>query len=258
MTLYPLVGLLAGFLAGLLGIGGGVVVVPLLVMALGWQQVDADLALRLAVGTSLATIAITSISSARAHYLHGNVRKDCVWLLLPGLIFGAIGGVFLGDALSGRVLSLLLGVFFLLLATKLLIGLRPGREHSLPGRKGMIFAGGSIGLASALFGIGGGTLTVPFLERCSVPMRQAVGTSAAAGIPIAVVGAITAMWVGNASETLSWATGYVYWPAFIGIVLLSVPGARAGALIASWLPDSLLKRVFAVLLIVVGLKFLMG
>tara|TARA_R110002124_G_scaffold59064_2_gene163618 strand:+ start:2249 stop:3046 length:798 start_codon:yes stop_codon:yes gene_type:complete len=258
IAIYPLIGLLAGFLAGIFGICGGVVIVPLLVTILGWQQVDDDLALSLAVGTSLATIAVTSISSARAHYRHGNVRRDCVWLLLPGLVFGAINGVVVGDVLSGKTLSLLLGVFFLILAIKVLVNSRSVGSYPLPGRNGMLIAGSSIGLASALFGIGGGTLMVPFLERHSIPMRQAVGTSAAAGIPIAIVGAITAMVVGDTKTSVSWTTGYVYWPAFVGIVILSMPGAKLGALVASRLKAKVLKLTFAGLLIVVGLNFLLG
>lgn len=258
MVAYPLIGLLAGFLAGVFGIGGGVVVVPLLVVVLGWQGVEGDIALHLAVGTSLATIAITSLSSARAHYRHGNVRLDCLLPMLPGMTAGAIGGVFLGDALSGRILSLLLGLFFLCLAGKLLLGARPRGARALPGWPGMAAAGSVVGIASALFGIGGGALTVPFLEWRSVPMRQAIGTAAAAGIPLALVGASTAMLVGGDAAAMSWTTGYVYWPAFFGIVILSVPGARLGARLASRLPARVLKLTFAVLLLLVGGHFLLG
>ena len=255
--MYPLIGLLAGFLAGMFGIGGGIVVVPLLILVLGGQGVEGEFAVHLAVGTSLATIAVTSISSARAHFLNGNVRSDCLLAMLPGIIMGACGGVILGASLSGRSLSLLLGLFFVLLAMKLLVGLEPRKDRTLPNRWGMSAAGGVIGASSALFGVGGGVLTVPFLEWRSVAMHQAIGTASAVGVPIALVGAATAMFVGETSP-LEWTTGYVYWPAFLGIIILSVPGARLGAKVASRLPARILKSVFAVLLLIVGIKFLFG
>ncbi|QEL11753.1 sulfite exporter TauE/SafE family protein [Kushneria phosphatilytica] len=259
ILLYPAIGAIAGFMAGLFGIGGGVVIVPLLAFAFGLQQISESVILHLAIGTSLATIALTSLSSAWAHYQRGNVRRDCLLLLLPGLIAGAVLGVFIGDALSGGAMSLLLGIFFLLLAIKLVFNLQPGGRRPLPGRLGMMSAGGIIGALSALFGIGGGSLSVPFLEWRSVPMKQAVGTSSAAGIPIAVIGALTAMLVGSGTQALpQWSTGYVYWPAFLGIVILSVPFARLGARVASGLSNRMLKRIFAGLIVLVAFKFLLG
>lgn len=259
LVFYLVIGALAGFIAGLFGLGGGVVIVPLLVIAFGLQGVADSVAIHLAIGTSLATIAVTSLSSARAHYTRGSVRLDCLKLLLPGLVFGAALGVFIGGSLSGEVMSVLLAIFFLLIAAKMVFNPRPRDRKQLPGRPAMIAAGGVIGTLSALFGIGGGTLTVPFLEWRGVEMRQAVGTSAACGIPIAVISALTAVAVGwHADDLPRWASGYVYWPAFLGIVVMSVPLARVGARAAHALPDVWLKRTFAALMVVVALKFLLG
>ncbi|WP_317450682.1 sulfite exporter TauE/SafE family protein [Phytohalomonas tamaricis] len=258
LGLYLLIGALAGFIAGLFGLGGGVVIVPLLVIAFGLQGVADNVAIHLAIGTSLATITITSLSSARAHYIRGSVRLDCWKLLLPGLVCGAVLGVFIGGLLSGAVMSILLGIFFLLVAVKMVFNPRPRQQQQLPGRGPMLAAGGVIGTLSALFGIGGGTLTVPFLEWRGVEMKQAVGTSSACGIPIAVISALTAIAVGwNSSDLPQWSTGYIYWPAFLGIVLMSVPLARVGARVAHALPDIWLKRTFAGLMIIVALKFLL-
>ena len=254
------IGALAGFLAGLFGIGGGAVIVPLLVLTFGALGFSSDNIVHLATGTSLATIAITSLSSARAHFIRQCVRVDCLRKLLPGLIPGAMLGVVIGGQLSGPVMSLLLGVFFVAVALKLLLapGLARDKERLLP-RPGMAGAGGVIGAVSSLFGVGGGTLSVPFLEWRGISMRAAVGTSSACGVPIAVIGAVTAIVVGWHSPGLPHgATGYIYWPAFLGIVLMSVLTARLGAQVAHYLSERWLKRIFAALLLVMALKLLFG
>ncbi|MCM5704882.1 sulfite exporter TauE/SafE family protein [Larsenimonas salina] len=254
------IGALAGFMAGLFGIGGGVIIVPLLALTFEALGFPSSVIVHMATGTSLATIAITSLSSASAHFKRESVRFDCLKLLLPGLVFGAMLGVVIGGQLSGAIMSMLLSIFFLLVAAKLLFSPSIARgQEALPSRPGMLGAGGVIGALSALFGVGGGTLSVPFLEWRGVPMRSAVGTSSACGVPIAIIGALTAIVVGWSHAGLPpWATGYVYWPAFIGIVLMSTWTARFGARAAHFLPERWLKRAFAALLIVMALKFLIS
>ncbi|MCP1330446.1 sulfite exporter TauE/SafE family protein, partial [Halomonas sp. R1t4] len=163
---YLALGAVAGTMAGLFGVGGGIIIVPVLVFAFGLQGISPEITMHLAVGTSLATIVITGASSALGHFRKGSVHRAWLMALLPGLMLGAIAGVFIADNLSGTVLGTLFGVFVLLLATKMVIGLTPKPGTIAPGKVAMTIAGGVVGAISALFGIGGGAMTVPWLSRC--------------------------------------------------------------------------------------------
>ncbi|MFG6177164.1 sulfite exporter TauE/SafE family protein [Halomonas sp. THAF12] len=257
MVGYLLLGSLAGTLAGLFGIGGGLIIVPALVFAFDLQGVAPEVIMHLAVGTSLSTIVVTGASSAWAHYRRGSVHRAWFLALLPGLVLGAVAGVFVAGSLSGGALGGLFGVFLLAVAVKMALARGTRSRQLAPGRAVMGLAGAVIGGVSALFGIGGGTLSVPWLTRCGAPMTQAVGTSSACGLPIAAFGAVTFIVVGWGQPQLpAGALGYVMWPAFLGIVLASVPFARVGVKLAHRLPARLLRLSFAGLLAVVGLKFL--
>jgi uncharacterized membrane protein YfcA len=252
-------GAVAGTLAGLLGVGGGLVIVPVLALVFRHGGFDPAIIMHLAIGTSLATIVFTSISSVRAHHRRGAVLWSLVWRLAPGIVLGALLGAALADAMQSLWLSRLFGGFELLVALQMALGLRPAPHRGLPGAAGMLGAGGVIGTVSAIVGIGGGTLTVPFLSWCNVQMRNAVATSSACGLPIAVAGALGFVLTGLGTPGLpAWSTGYVYWPAFLGIVIASVAFAPLGAALAHRLPAAGLKRVFAVLLAVIGMRFLLG
>ncbi|WP_346799039.1 sulfite exporter TauE/SafE family protein [Halomonas sp. Bachu 37] len=252
-------GAAAGTMAGLFGVGGGLIIVPALVLAFGLQGVRDEIVMHVAVGTSLATIVVTGASSALGHYRRGSVYMPWFLALLPGLMLGAIAGVFVAGSLSGTLLGALFGVFVLLVALKMALGLAPKHGAKTPGRVGMAVAGTVIGGISALFGIGGGTLAVPWLSRCGASMTQAVGTSAACGFPIALFGALTFMVVGWQHPLLpGWTTGFVMWPAVLGIVVTSVPFARLGVKLAHRLPARLLRLAFATLLAVVGVRFLLA
>lgn len=256
---YLALGAAAGTLAGLFGIGGGLIIVPVLVFAFGLQGVDASVAMHLAIGTSLATIVVTSASSTWGHIRKGSVRRHWFLALLPGLMLGAIGGVFIAGALSGGLLGTLFGLFVISVAIKMALGLGPKPGAASPGRLAMGVAGLVIGAISALFGIGGGTLSVPWLSRAGASMTHAVGTSAACGVPIALVGALTFIVTGWGHPDLPpWSTGFVLWPAFLGIVLASVPFARLGVRLAHALPATALRLGFSALLTLVGIKFLFG
>lgn len=257
IALYLALGAFAGTLAGLFGIGGGLVIVPVLIFSYGLQGVSGEIAAHLAVGTSLATIVFTSISSVRSHHRHKAVRWDIVRSMVVGIIIGAVLGAVTASMLSGASLEMAIGVFVILMAIKMLFDVDPKSGRGVPGRVGLAIAGTGIGWGSAIFGVGGGTLTVPFLSWCNLRMQIAVGTSAACGFPIALAGALANMVTGwNHPELPTLSIGFVYLPAFVGIVLTSVLFARFGANLAHRLDASLLKKVFAIFLILVGIRFL--
>jgi uncharacterized membrane protein YfcA len=254
---YLLAGSVAGFMAGLLGVGGGLIVVPALAVLFARQGVPAAHVMHLAIGTSLASIVPTAISSLLAHDRRGSVDWCVVRALLPGILAGGLGGAWLARGLGSPGLALLFGVFELLVAAQLWLSLQPAAHRGLPGAAGMTVAGGVIGLLSALLGIGGGTLTTPFLLWHGVDIRRAVGTSASTGLPIALAGAAGFAWGGwGIRVAQGWTTGFIYWPAVAGLLLASVPMAPVGARLAHALPRPLLQRGFALFLLLVGLKMI--
>lgn len=254
---YLAVGAFAGLLAGLFGIGGGMVIVPVLVITFESLGFSNDVLTHMAVATSLASIVFTSISSVRTHHQKGAVDWPIVKLLSVGILLGAVLGVLTADALSGAGLQIVIGISALMMAAQMGLGLKPKPTRELPQAKGLGIAGTGIGWASALFGIGGGSLTVPFLTWCNHPMQRSVATAAACGFPIALVAAMANIVVGWGNPNLpSEAIGYVYWPALLGIVVTSVPFARFGAKLAHKLSAEKLKRLFAIMLVFVAIKFL--
>ena len=256
---YLALGAVAGTLAGLFGIGGGLIIVPGLIFSFGLQGVSPEIAAHLAVGTSLATIVFTSLSSIRFHSQHGAVRWEIFRPMAVGIVGGALLGAWSASLLSGPALELLIGLFVIAMAIKMLAGANPKPGRDLPGQPGLAASGGVVGWASAIFGIGGGTLTVPYLNWCNVRMQQAVGTSAACGLPIAIAGALGNVWTGWEQPSLpAYSVGFVYLPALIGIVLSSVFFARFGAALAHRLDAAVLKRIFAVFLLIVGFRFLLS
>lgn len=256
---YLAVGAAAGVLAGLFGVGGGLIIVPVLAGVFAAQGMDAAIVMHLAIGTSLATIALTSLASIRAHHRRGAVVWPWVMQLLPGIVLGAVAGAWLAEQLHTEALRRFFGVFELLVAAQLLFVSRYEAHFDLPGRAGMGIAGAAIGAVSALVGIGGGTLTVPFLVWCRAAVIQAVATAAACGFPIAVAGAAAFVATGWHQPGLPpLASGYLYWPAWAGIVLASTSAAGLGAWLAHRLPASQLRRLFALLLAALGLNMLLA
>lgn len=261
-VVFLLVGCVAGLLAGALGLGGGVVIVPALLLVFHWLGFGNDVLVHMAVATSLSTIVVTSLNSVRTHHGAGYVRWPLVLRISAGIVVGALAGAFVADWFSGDSLERLFGGFAMLVALQMaLFGRAPHVEGSerLPPTPGLVLAGGVIGLISSLFGIGGGSLTVPFLSACRVRMQEAVAASAACGLPIAVAGTTGFVISGWAEPGRpDWSLGYVYLPAFAGIVLASYPMARVGARFSHRLPSARLKKVFAVVLFVIGLKLAIG
>ena len=262
-TAYVVLGVFAGVVAGLLGVGGGLIIVPILAVLYGMQGFAAAHVMQLAVGTSLATIVFTSLSSMRAHHRRGAVNWPVMLQLSTGILLGAWLGGLLAVWLGGVLLAALFGIFELLVAAQMGLGRPPAVHRRTPGRVVNAMAGVVIGVVSALLGIGGGTLTVPWLAWHNVAMRHAVGTAAACGLPIALVGALGFVLAGYGQASLpAGSTGYVYWPAAIAISLFSVLSAPLGARLAHHLDPLRLKKLFAVFLALLGfvmiLKSLLG
>lgn len=251
---------LAGVMAGLLGIGGGALIVPVLVIVFEGQGVNPAIIMQTALGTSLATIVFTAISSVMAHQKRGAVDWSIFKLIAPGIVVGTLLGTVIADRLASRTLQIMFVVFMFAVAAQMARGTMAVAAHSrAPGRAGMTVAGTVIGVASALFGIGGGSLSVPFMTWCSVPTRRAIATSAAIGLPIALSGAagyIVAGW--NEPGLPPWSIGYVVLPAFAGIVVASTLAAPLGARLAHRLPEVLLRRIFALFVALLGLRMLWG
>lgn len=256
---YLLVGGVAGVIAGLLGVGGGVVIVPALIWMFGVQNVEPAILTHMAVGTSLGTIIMTSISSIRAHQRRGAIIWGAVRRLAPGIVIGAWIGAAVADFMPSELLQRVFACFIIFVGVQMLAGWSTGAHRALPGPVGMFFGGNLIGAVSAIVGIGGGTLTVPFLSWCSTGMRNAVATSAACGLPIALAGTLGFVVTGWGDPHLpKWSFGYLYLPALLGIISASYITAPLGAKLAHTLPIPVLKRVFAVLLLFLGVKMLLG
>ena len=255
LAAYVVLGLVVGFVAGLFGVGGGLIIVPVLIFLLQAQGLAAGMEPQLALGTSLASILFTSLSSMRAHHSHGAVEWRLVWRIVPGILLGTLAGAFLAAQMSATVLKLFFVAFLIYAAAQMWLEFRPAPHRGLPGMAGTTLAGGVIGAVSSWVGIGGGTLSVPFMLWHNVPLHRAIATSAAIGFPIAIAGAIGYLLGGWDAEGLpAGSAGYVYLPAFAGIVAGSVLTAPLGARTAHRLPVRPLKRIFALLLVVLALR----
>ncbi|OFZ71206.1 MAG: hypothetical protein A2Z01_12395 [Betaproteobacteria bacterium RBG_16_58_11] len=256
---YLALGLFAGFVAGLLGVGGGLIIVPVLTFIFAAQHFPDQYVIHLALGTSLASIIFTSISSLRAHHAHGAVNWKIWREVTPGIVTGTLLGSVLAAYLSAYFLKAFFVVFVFYVGTQMLLDIKPKPSRELPGLPGMFAAGNVIGAVSSLVGIGGGTLSVPFMTWCNIKLHQAIGTSAAIGLPIAVAGAVGYIANGlNVSDLPPHSLGFVYLPALAAIVAASVLTAPLGAKAAHRLPVAKLKRIFAILLYTLGIRMLIS
>lgn len=250
-------GAVAGTLAGLLGIGGGIIIVPVLAMVFHAQGISIDVLMHVSIGTSLATIVITSLSSIRAHQRHGAIDWQVFRTITPGIIVGGFLGAAIAKQIPGEQLRIIFAIFMLLIAAQMYFGNTSKPHRTLPGTFGMLTAGGLIGAISSIMGVGGGSMSVPFLTWCNVAIRKAVATSSAIGLPIAIAGTsgfIISGWRVEARPV--WSVGYVNLPAFFSIVAASTVFAPAGAWVAHRISPVILKRIFAFFLLVLGLKML--
>lgn len=253
-----LLGALAGVMAGLLGIGGGALIVPVLVIVFELQKVDPNITMQAALGTSLATIVFTALSSVLAHQRRGAVNWAVFRQITPGIVIGGLVGAGIADHLASRTLHIMFVVFMFALALQMSRGtVATTARGRLPGIMGVTIAGTIIGTASAIFGIGGGSLSVPFMTWCSVPVRQAIATSAAIGLPIALSSTTGYIIAGFHDPRLPpWSVGYVVLPAFLGIVVASTLAAPFGARLAHRLSEATLRRIFALFVTILGVRML--
>jgi len=254
---YLLLGALVGVFAGLLGVGGGGIMVPLLTAMFAAQGVGSEHLVHLALGTSMAAIVLTSLSSLRAHHAHGAVRWDIVKAIAPGVLLGTFAGTFIASQVPTRPLAIFFACFMAYVSLQMILNVKPKPTRNLPGAAGMAGVGAGIGIISALVAIGGGSLSVPFMTWCNVKMQNAIGTSAAIGLPIALAGALGYLINGWGSAGLpDWSFGYVYLPAFLLISSVSFFTAPLGARLAHRLPVATLKKIFAGVLILLSAKML--
>lgn len=254
---YLLLGAIAGLLAGLFGIGGGLVIVPILALLFNAQGFPDDVIMIMAVATSLATIVLTAISSVLAHHRLGSVVWSKVARLTPTIMLGSAIGAVLAKQISAYHLRLVLVVFLCYAAIQMAFQFKPKAGLHKPSLLLDGFVGLLIGLLSAIVGIGGGTLTVPYLVYGQFVMKQAVAVSSACGLPIAIAGTISYALLGwQQADLPEWGLGYVYLPAFFGITLSSILTAPLGAKLAHHLPAATLKRYFSILLFIMAVKLL--
>ena len=257
LLVYLLVGAAAGVIGGLLGLGGGIVIVPALYFIFLWLDFPKEIIMQLAISTSLATIVFTAISASLAHQKKKAIVWSTVKHLTPGIVLGAIVGAMIADALPSQHLRILFGVFEILVAIQIWFNLKPKAQQTLPGSSGLVLAGFMIGTLSIVLGIGGGTLIVPFLLWCNADIRNAVATSSASGIPIALAGAVALAIVGLGNPALpEYSLGYIYLPAAIGITVTSMLLAPVGAKLAHKIPRDQLKKIFAITIFIIGLRIL--
>lgn len=254
---FLLLGAITGIFAGLFGIGGGGIMVPVLTFLFVKYGYPVEHVLHMALATSMAAIVPTAIASLRAHHQHNAVLWNVVIKITPGILFGTFAGTFIASYLPAPPLAIFFSCFMAFIALQMVICRRPKPSRQLPATTGLTATGTGIGIVSALVAIGGGTLTVPFLTWCNISLPVAIGTSAAVGLPIALSGALGYIINGWGEMDLpAYTLGYVFWPAVIAMASMSSITAPLGAKLAHRLPVTLLKKLFAVLLVGLSLQML--
>lgn len=257
LIVYLIGGGFAGTLAGLLGVGGGIIIIPLLVWLLPHENVPAEAIMHVAVASSLAIVVGTSLSSIRAHHHHHGVQWSVVWQMLAGLVGGAVLGAFVADYLSSDILQILFGLFLMIIAYRMFFTVPVLSEGRIPSLLGLLGVGTFSGTLATMVGIGGGTILVPFFNRCGIEMRKAVATSAVCTFPISFTAVISYMLVGTDQVGLPpYTTGYVYWIPVVGLMIPSILCAPLGARLAHKIPALKLRRIFAVFVFLVSLDML--
>jgi len=256
---YLAIGAAVGFLAGLFGIGGGIVMVPMLVFVYSAQGFPAEHMMHLALATSMATIVFTSLSSVYAHHRYDAVDWKVARAMTPGIVTGALAATLIAGHVPTRPLALFFAGFMFYAALQMFIEVKPKRARVLPGAAGLFGAGAAIGGLSSVLAVGGAFLSIPFLMSCNVPVKRALGTAAANGFPIAVAGTVGYVLNGMRTQGLPDGTlGFVYLPALALVVAASVPAAPLGARLAHRLPVRRLRVVFALMLLAIGLRMLIN
>jgi uncharacterized membrane protein YfcA len=254
---YLAIGVAAGFLAGMFGIGGGMVMVPMLVFVFTAKGFPPEHMMHLSLATAMATIVFTSLSSVRAHHRHGAVDWKVARAMAPGIVAGALAASLAAGYVPTRPLAIFFTGFMFYAATQMFLEVKPKASRQLPGAPGLFGAGAVIGGFSSLLAAGGAFLSIPFLAWCNLPLKRAIGTAAANGFPIAAAGTAGYVLNGMRAEGLpAGCLGYVYLPALAIIVAASMPLAPLGARLAHRLPVKRLRAVFALMLFGIGLRML--
>jgi uncharacterized membrane protein YfcA len=253
LAAYVVLGVGVGFLAGLLGIGGGLIQVPLLALLFARQGFPPEHLMHAAVATATATMVFTAVASAREHHRHGGVLWGVVASLAPGVVIASIVGPQIVNGLSTTAFALLFGAFVAVMATQILLDRKPRPSRQLPSRTVLAAVGAGIGLVSSMVGAGGAFLSVPFLLWCNVRLTSAVSTAAGLGLPIAIAGTIGFVIAGRDAQGMpAGSIGYIHLPALAAIVVGSMTAAPLGARATHRAPLRLLRRAFACLLYVVA------
>ncbi|MFP4130286.1 MAG: sulfite exporter TauE/SafE family protein [Halorhodospira sp.] len=259
LPIYLVTGALAGTAAGLLGVGGGMIIVPALLLVFELQGIDPAITTHLAIGTSVATVVVTTAGSARGHYRLGAVDTAAFLRLAAGMIPAAGAGSVIAGYLPGEVLQRVFGAFLLLVSLYMLSGWQPRQRPTSDAYHGLAVPGAGIGALSTMLGIGGGVITVPYLLWRGVAMHRAVGTSAATAVPLSLAGTVGYLVGGWGQPQLpAAATGYLYWPAFLGVAAASLVASTLAARLAHRVPAARLRRLFSAVLLLVALRLLLG
>jgi len=257
LLLYLLGGCIAGFLAGVLGIGGGLVIVPFLSIALPLSGIAPELTMHMAIGTAAAVIICTASLSAYSHYRHQGLEWPMLYDLLPGLLLGALIGGLIGNFLSGILLKIIFAFFVIFMALKMGFNLSLHDRSTLPSKKITFLICSIMGSLCAMLGMGGGVFIIPFLRSCQLKMLKAVGIAAACAVPVSIISTLSYIVGGfNNAHLPAWSLGYVYLPALLGCALASMCMVPLGAKLAHRLPAALLQKVFAIFLFVVAVNML--
>ena len=256
---YLAIGLSVGVLAGLFGIGGGMIMVPMLVFVFTAKGFPAEHMMHLSLATSMATIVFTSLSSVGAHHRHGAVDWRVARAMAPGIVAGALAATLVAGFVPTRPLAVFFAVFMLYASLQMFFEVKPKPSRQLPGATGLFGVGAGIGALSSVLAAGGAFLSIPFLVRCNVPLKRAIGTAAANGFPIAAAGTIGYIHNGLRVEGLpDGSLGFVYLPALAIVVAASMPLAPLGAKLAHRLPVKRLRIVLALMLLAIAVRMLVN
>lgn len=261
LTLFSLLGITAGTLAGMLGIGGGMIIVPGLFYLFSIIHLPEQALIHMAAGSAMGIMLFTASASTWSHHAKGDVQWNIFKQVVPGIAIGVVTGTLLSSHIDAHWLEIIFGVFLLVVAGKILLSWTPSfdeDESKEPSRPVASVVGSLIGLKSGILGIGGGALSVPFLLYCGLPMKHASGTSASFTLPIAITGTLAFALLSPTDPQIQWSTGYIYWPAIALVAPFTILGAPLGTLLSHRVPAELLRRIFAVLLLGVGGKMLLG
>ncbi|MEO0647264.1 MAG: sulfite exporter TauE/SafE family protein [Cyanobacteria bacterium J06650_10] len=261
ITLFSLLGITAGISAGMLGIGGGMIIVPGLFYLFSLIHLPEQALIHMAAGSAMGIMLFTASASTWSHHARGDVQWNIFKQVMPGIAVGVVIGTLLSSHIDAHWLEIIFGVFLLVVASKILLDWTPNFEadkRQEPSRSVASAVGSLIGLKSGILGIGGGALSVPFLLYCGLPMKHASGTSASFTLPIAITGTVAFALLSPTDPQIHWSTGYIYWPAIALVAPFTVLGAPLGTLLSHRVPADQLRRIFAVLLLGVGGKMLLG